>query len=55
MDAASRGGKDGQVVALRYRDLLEPAEIAERMEVQPNAVYQAIHRALAKLGELDHA
>ncbi len=48
-------GKDGQIVALRYRDLLEPAEIAERLEMQPNAVYQAIHRALGKLGELEHA
>lgn len=48
-------GKDGQVVALRYRDLLEPAEIAERLEMKANAVYQSLHRALAKLGELEHA
>ena len=32
-------GKDGQIVALRHRDLLEPAEIAERLEMKPNAVY----------------
>lgn len=45
-------GKDGQIVAMRYRDLLEPAEIAERLEMDRNAVYQALHRALAKMGEL---
>lgn len=48
-------GRDGQIVALRHRDLLEPAEIAERLEMKPNAVYQALHRALARLEELDHA
>jgi RNA polymerase sigma factor (sigma-70 family) len=48
-------GNDGRVLELRYRDLLEPAEIAERLEMQPNAVYQAIHRALAKVRELDLA
>lgn len=48
-------GKDGEVVALRYRDLLEPAEIAARLEMKPNAVHQAIHRALGKLRELEHA
>ena len=48
-------GKDGQVVALRYRDLLEPAEIAERLQMNPNAVYQAIHRALDKLKALEYA
>lgn len=44
-------GKDGQILELRYRNLLEPAEIAERLEMEPNAVYQAIHRALAKVRE----
>lgn len=48
-------GKDGQVVALRYRDLLEPAEIAERLQMNPNAVYQAIHRALDKIKALEYA
>ena len=48
-------GKDGQVVALRYRDLLEPAEIAERLEMDRNAVYQAIHRALEKIKALKYA
>lgn len=48
-------GKDGQIVAMRYRDLLDPAEIAERLEMQPNAVYQAIHRGVAKLQELEYA
>ena len=48
-------GKDGQIVALRYRDLLEPAAIAERLEMQPNAVYQALHRGLAKLAEVADA
>lgn len=48
-------GKDGEVVALRYRDLLEPAEIAERLQMNPNAVYQAIHRALDKIKALEYA
>ncbi len=48
-------GKDGQVCRLRYRDLLEPAEIAERLGMLPNAVYQALHRCHAKLQELAHA
>lgn len=48
-------GKDGQIVALRYRDLLEPGEIAERLGMNPNAVYQALHRAHARLAELHDA
>ena len=48
-------GKDGQVFGLRYRDLLEPAEIAARLGMQPNAVYQALHRALGKAQGLEHA
>lgn len=48
-------GKDGQIIALRYRDLLEPGEIAERLDMEPGAVYQAIHRGLRKLGELSRA
>jgi RNA polymerase sigma factor (sigma-70 family) len=48
-------GKDGLVLALRYRDLLEPAEIAEQLEMKPNAVYQAIHRGLARLAEVADA
>jgi RNA polymerase sigma factor (sigma-70 family) len=48
-------GKDGQIFGLRYRDLLEPAEIAARLGMQPNAVYQALHRALAKAQGLEYA
>jgi DNA-directed RNA polymerase specialized sigma24 family protein len=48
-------GKDGQIIAMRYRDLLEPAEIAERLEMEPNAVHQAIYRGLGKIRELLHA
>jgi len=45
-------GKDGQIFGLRYRDHLEPAEIAARLAMQPNAVHQALHRGLTKLREL---
>ncbi len=48
-------GNDGRVLELRYRDLLEPAQIAQRLGMRPNAVYQAIHRALARLRELEYA
>ena len=48
-------GKDGQVIALRYRDEREPAEIAERLGIKPNAVYQAIHRGLERLRMIEHA
>ena len=36
---------------LRYRLGLEPAEIADRLGIQPNAVYQALHNGHAKLKE----
>ena len=42
---------DGQVAALLYIEGLEPAEIAERLDKKPNAVYQAISRNKAKLRE----
>ena len=35
---------DGEVGALYYLDGLEPGEIAERLDKNPNAVYQAISR-----------
>ena len=40
-----------QVAELRYLEGLEPAEIAERLRIEPNAVYQALHNAHAKLKE----
>lgn len=48
-------GKDGEVIALRYRDQLEAPEIAARLEMTPGAVYVAIHRALKKVRMLEHA
>jgi RNA polymerase sigma factor (sigma-70 family) len=42
---------DGEVARLLYLDGLEPAEIAERLEKKPNAVYQAISRNKARLRE----
>jgi RNA polymerase sigma factor (sigma-70 family) len=40
-----------QVLGLRYRLGLTPAEIAEQLEIEPNAVYQALHNGHAKLRE----
>jgi DNA-directed RNA polymerase specialized sigma24 family protein len=42
---------DGEVARLLYLDGLEPAEIAERLDKKPNAVYQAISRNKARLRE----
>jgi DNA-directed RNA polymerase specialized sigma24 family protein len=42
---------DGWVAALLYLEGMEPAEIAERLDKKPNAVYQAISRNKAKLRE----
>lgn len=42
---------DGEVAALSYLEGLEPAEIAERLDKKPNAIYQAISRNKAKLRE----
>jgi RNA polymerase sigma factor (sigma-70 family) len=42
---------DGEVAALLYLGGLEPAEIAERLGKNPNAVYQAISRTKARLRE----
>ena len=41
--------RDGEVMRMRYLDLLEPAQIAEALVIEPNAVHQALwrgHRAL---------
>jgi RNA polymerase sigma factor (sigma-70 family) len=38
-----------QVLDLRYRLGLTPAEIAVRLEIEPNAVYQALHNGHTKL------
>jgi len=40
-----------QVLDLRYRLGLAPAEIAERLGIQANAVHQALHNGHAKLRE----
>src|SRR5688500_18211627 len=48
-------GKDGQICRLRYRDLLEPAQIAAQLGMQRNAVDQALYRCRSKLQELAHA
>jgi RNA polymerase sigma factor (sigma-70 family) len=42
---------DGEVARLTYLEGLEPAEIADRLDKEPNAVYQAIHRNKKKLRE----
>ena len=42
---------DGEVGALYYLEALEPAEIAERLDKKPNAVYQAISRNKGRLRE----
>ena len=38
-----------QVLDLRYRLGLTPAEIARQLEIEPNAVYQALHNGHSKL------
>jgi RNA polymerase sigma factor (sigma-70 family) len=40
-----------QVLDLRYRLGLSPAEIATELGIEPNAVYQALHNGLRKLSE----
>ena len=42
---------DGEVAGLYYLDGLEPAEVADRLDKKPNAIYQAISRNKAKLRE----
>ena len=42
---------DGEVAELYYLDGLEPGEIAERVDKNPNAVYQAISRNKKRLQE----
>src|SRR2546421_7407326 len=44
-------GRQRQAAELRYLHGLEPAEIAERLGVEANAVYQALHNAHGKLRE----
>lgn len=41
-----------EAAELRYRDGLEPAQIAVRLGIEPNAVYQRLHNANRKLAEL---
>jgi len=40
-----------QVLNLRYRLGLTPAEIAEQLAIEPNAVHQALHNGHAKIKE----
>ena len=42
---------DGAIAELYYLDGLEPSEIAERVDKNPNAVYQAISRNKKRLQE----
>ena len=42
---------DGEIAELYYLDGLEPGEIAERVDKNPNAVYQAISRNKKRLQE----
>ena len=42
---------DGEIAELSYLDGLEPGEIAERVDKNPNAVYQAINRNKKRLQE----
>jgi RNA polymerase sigma-70 factor, ECF subfamily len=41
-----------EVATLRYLHGLEPAQIAEKLGIEPNAVYQALHNAHKRLREL---
>ena len=41
--------REREVVDLRWRQGLEPKEIAEKLGIEANAVNQALHRALEKL------
>ena len=45
-------GNDGECSPVRYRDGLEPDEIAAELGMQRNAVDQALHRGRAKIREL---
>jgi RNA polymerase sigma factor (sigma-70 family) len=40
-----------EVAELRWRRGLEPAEIAQQLGIEPNAVHQALHNAHRKLAE----
>ena len=44
-----------QVLDLRYRVGSTPAEIAEQLKIEPNAVYQALHNGHLKLRDKLHA
>jgi RNA polymerase sigma factor (sigma-70 family) len=44
-------GRQHQVLDLRYRLGLTPAEIAEQLGIEANAVHQALHNGHAKLRE----
>ena len=42
-------GRTGDVLELTYLEGLEPDEVAERLEMERNAVYQALHRGHRKI------
>jgi RNA polymerase sigma factor (sigma-70 family) len=44
-------GRQREVLTLRYREGLEPGEIAEQLGIEANAVYQALHNGHKKLKE----
>jgi RNA polymerase sigma factor (sigma-70 family) len=44
-------GRTREVMELRYRELLEPEQIAERLGMKRNAVDQALHRGHTRLRE----
>jgi RNA polymerase sigma factor (sigma-70 family) len=43
------GGRTRDVLELTYLDGLEPDEVAERLGIERNAVYQALHRGHRKI------
>jgi RNA polymerase sigma-70 factor, ECF subfamily len=44
-------GRTREVMELRYLERLDVDQIAERLEMEPNAVHQALHRGHRKLRE----
>lgn len=42
---------DRRVLDLLYREGLAPAQVAERLDLNPNAVYQAAHRGHRRVAE----
>jgi RNA polymerase sigma-70 factor, ECF subfamily len=45
-------GRTREVMELRYLERLEVDQISERLEMEPNAVHQALHRGHKKLREI---